>query len=199
MATFPQLMALYKDTGKILELRELGDKLSVERAKTMISRMRDQGVSPNVIVEELLALGAFFKDASDTTPKSAPKGKAADPFKALYDEAHKAGDEAAKAMQPQPMLVAQHANMLDDNSPIVKAYHVSEGSCGFAWVWFKGNTAWGRWCLKNKRAEKSYEGGLRIWVSNYGQSIERKFAYAAAFCGVLQKHGITAYPQSRDD
>ena len=45
----------------------------------------------------------------------------------------------------------------------------------------------------------SYYGGWTIWVGDFGQSYERKMAYAGAFAEVLQKHGIKAYANGRLD
>jgi hypothetical protein len=120
-------------------------------------------------------------------------------FELFYQEAHRAGDRAANAAIPTPMVVTQHANPLDDDSVPVKQWHVSEGACGFAWIWFKGNTEFGRWAKKVKGASKGYPNGLQLWVHDYGQSIERKSAYAQAFADVLRSHGIEVFAQSRMD
>lgn len=193
-ATRSQLFALYADTGRCMELRNLGPKLTLETAKGMLSRMRDQGVSPEVIRQELLDLGATAK--GEGTPVEA---KPRVDFQAIYNEAHAAGMAAADQHTPTPMVVQQHANPLNDRSPVTQQWTVAGGCCGFAWISFAGNTAWGRWTSKQGLSSKDYPTGLCIWVSEFGQSMELKEKYAGAFAGVLQKHGIKAYMRSRMD
>ena len=45
----------------------------------------------------------------------------------------------------------------------------------------------------------SYYGGYTIWVSGFGQSLDRKSAYARAFVKVLNDNGLKAYAMSRMD
>lgn len=120
---------------------------------------------------------------------------------ALWRRALAAGEAAAEAARPTPMYVVQRANPLDDTSPIVKAYPpVMDGVCGFAWVVVRpGNSAFARWMRRTKGTRKSYYGGEEFWVAEYGQSLERKAAFAYAFADVLTQAGIKAYGNSRMD
>lgn len=121
-------------------------------------------------------------------------------FGALWAKAHAAGHAAATAVTPRAMVVSQHADMLDDSSPTVKSWYVSEGACGFAWVVFKGNTPFGRWAKKTGKAHSHYPSGLSYWVGDYGQSMARKEAYAHAFARALRDGGVAdAYSSSRMD
>lgn len=121
-------------------------------------------------------------------------------FQAIYEEARQAGMNAGNSKVPVPMIVCEHSNPLDDNSPISREYApVMGGVCGFAWIKFPGNTAFGLWAKKKGYARKSYPTGLSIWVSEFGQSMEKKEAFAYAFAEVLRKHGIKAYAGSRMD
>ena len=122
-------------------------------------------------------------------------------FAPLYLKAHAAGLEAAKKVVPVPMIVAQHASVLDDSSPVVKSWYVPSGVCGFAWVSVKpGNSGFAKWLVANGYASKdSYAGGVCLWVSLFGQSLELKESYAYAFARVLQEAGIKAYGNSRMD
>jgi hypothetical protein len=65
--------------------------------------------------------------------------------------------------------------------------------CGFAWVNFPGNTAFGRWAKKQGIARKSYNGGLDVWYSKLHtiptQSISVHEAAAKAARDVLA-HGL---------
>lgn len=121
-------------------------------------------------------------------------------FAGIYKAAREAGLKAGNVHEPVPMIVQQHANMADDNTPVVKEYFVPNGVCGFAWVNVApGTCAFARWLVKQKLAHKAYYGGVDIWVSEYGQSMEKKMMYAAAFAKVLNEHGITAYAGDRID
>lgn len=119
----------------------------------------------------------------------------------LFAEAHKAGLEAAERTTPQPMVVQQHSNPLNDNSPVVKQYFVPQGLCGFAWIKVRpGTSSFAKWLKRTNRGYlDSYEGGVNVWVSVGGQSYEIKMAYAQAFASVLQAVGIQAIPQGRLD
>lgn len=121
-------------------------------------------------------------------------------FAALYAEADAAGKAAAEAAIPVPIVVGEETSPFSGQVDYSKpTYFVSEGLCGFAWVTFKGNTAWGRWAKKTGVAKPAYGGGLQVWISGYGQSVTRKEAYAAAFAQVLRDNGVTAYAGSRLD
>ena len=76
---------------------------------------------------------------------------------------------------------------------------VDDGACGFAWIAFPGNTAFGRWAKKQGLARSHYPSGLCIWVSEFGQSVERKAAYSGAFAQVLRNAGIDCHAGSRLD
>lgn len=121
-------------------------------------------------------------------------------FAALYAEADAAGKAAAEAAIPVPIVVGEETSPFSGQVDYSKpTYFVSEGLCGFAWVNFKGNTAWGRWAKKNGVATPAYGGGLQVWVRGYGQSVTRKEAYADAFAAVLRDNGVDAYAGSRLD
>ena len=120
---------------------------------------------------------------------------------ALFEKADRAGFKAGTDSTPEPMYVVQHANPLDDSSPIVKAYApVMDGVCGFAWIGgIKGTTSFGRWVGRTGKGHRGYYGGMEIWVSEFGQSYERKLAYARAFAQVLSDAGTEAYGTGRLD
>lgn len=113
----------------------------------------------------------------------------------LYDKAHKAGVEAAEKCIPTPMIVQQHAVPLDDNSPVVKQWHVPQGVCGFAWITvMPGNCSFALYLKKHHDARKG-----RLSISAYGQCMEKKEAYAHAFAEVVQAAGIKCHSGSRMD
>lgn len=110
---------------------------------------------------------------------------------ALHAKAHAAGMAAGNAASPTPMVVVGAGGYRDV---------VNDGPCGFGWVWLKGNTAVGRAMRAAGIARPDYPTGLSIWCSEFGQSYERKRAYAAAYAGVLREAGASeAVGRSRLD
>lgn len=199
-ATFPQLIRLYRETGKCLELRQM--ELPFDSAQDFLSRLIDGGENPEKIKNELLEMGAVLKKNSTYKKPSKLKKveKTGDKYQKIFDEAHKAGMEAGEKHVPTPMVVERHLNPMDDSSPVIERYEpVYSGVCGFAWVRFAGNTGFGRWAKKHNKAQKSYRGGLMIHVHEFGQSMEKKMKYAAAFATKLCENGIEAWMESRED
>jgi len=112
-------------------------------------------------------------------------------FAALAGIAHEAGINAGRNCRPPPMMVCT-----TDGKPIEQ---IDDGACGFAWVEFAGNTAWGKWAKKQGIARSHYPSGLCVWVSEFGQSVDRKSAYAGAYAQTLRNAGIDAHSGSRLD
>lgn len=108
-------------------------------------------------------------------------------FAALWAKAHAAGMAAGRAVVPTPMTLVETDIA---GRQIGREYHVAEGMCGFAYVTFPGNGAFGRWAKAQHLARPNYPTGLRISVQEFNQSIERKAAYAYAACKVLREAGI---------
>jgi len=118
----------------------------------------------------------------------------------IYDEARSAGLAAAAKHTPIPMVVQQHENMLDDNSPVVYREVVNDGVCGFAWVIVKpANSVFAKVMKESNLGKNDVYGGIYVWVSDFNQSMSKKETYAYAFADVLKKYGINAYAQSRMD
>lgn len=119
----------------------------------------------------------------------------------IYQEAREAGIRAGNAANPAPMVVQEHENMMDDSSPVKKQWVVPDGPCGFAWIIVKPGTSRFAKFLKARQYGKpdSYQGGVRIWVGDFNQSMMRKEAYAKAFADALRKYGIKASDYSRMD
>jgi hypothetical protein len=128
----------------------------------------------------------------------------------IHEQAYIAGINALRECKPTPMVVEQHLNFLDDKSPVTKSYFVEGGPCGFASIIFKANTPVNKQFLNGlKKADlagidhsvwsKRYTGGFSYWVSEGGQSLQRKEVFAKAFNKVLRENGITSYVSSRMD
>ncbi len=96
-------------------------------------------------------------------------------WKNAYILADKAGMKAAEECNPQMIEIVGHSY---EPFPI----------CGFAWVNFKpATTRFVRWLKKQGIASKAYQGGASMWVSKFGQSYDRKNAYAIAFAQVIRQ------------
>jgi hypothetical protein len=113
-------------------------------------------------------------------------------FAALLAEAFAAGNAAGAAAVPTPMVVSE-------DRPGGKNWFVSDGVCGFGWVHFAGNTAFGKWARKNGHARGDYPTGLAIWSKLMTQSMARNEAWANAVAKVLNDNGVPAYGRSRID
>ena len=110
-------------------------------------------------------------------------------FQKIWDDAVDAGREAGEKVVPAPMVVS------GGYEPVM------DGVCGFAWVNIKpGTSAFAKWLKKQGFARSdSYYGGVTVWISDYGQSMTRKEAYAREMARVFCDAGFKAYPASRMD
>lgn len=117
-------------------------------------------------------------------------------FQAVYAKAVAAGMAAGNGMTPTPMVVV--GGVPGEQQ---KAWYVSEGACGFAWVNVRpGTSSFAKWLRKSGYARPAYEGGMQIWVREFNQSMARKEAYATAMAEVFRNElGINAYAGSRMD
>lgn len=134
-----------------------------------------------------------------TTKRFSPAKEAE--YRHLYNCARIAGLQAVSNLRVVPMVVNQHADVVDDNSPIVQQYFVADGICGFAVIRIKpANCGFAQWLLANNMARKSdYYGGVGISVMEFDQSYQKKDAYGHAFAEVLSNNGLKAYCDSRLD
>ena len=110
----------------------------------------------------------------------------------VHADAHRAGMAAGQAARPDQMVVVD---------PSGRRYSVPDGPCGFAWVRFPNRGKFARWALASGLAKKSIVfPGLIIRVHEFGQSIDRKEAYAQAYAASLHDSlGIDATYGSRLD
>lgn len=104
-------------------------------------------------------------------------------YRSIYEKAQTAGREAGEAVSPIPMIVSGY-----EDQPVV------DGVCGFAWVNIRpGNSSFARWLKKENLARTdSYNGGVTIWISAWGQSYERKMAHAEALAESLKSNPLLA-------
>jgi hypothetical protein len=122
--------------------------------------------------------------------KAARMSRYAD-FKDIVDKAYQAGIEAGKNAMPVPMYV------IDQGIPIDR---IDDGACGFAWVTVRpANSSFAIWAKKQGLMRPMYGGGVTYWVSSFGQSVDRKAAFAGAYAKVLRENGIQATAGDRLD
>jgi len=118
-------------------------------------------------------------------------------FMTVYDACREKGMWTLERCIPEPMTVTGGA----PNQP-KQTWVVPDGMCGFAWIQiWPGNCRFANWLRKMRLASNCYDGGVSIWVSEGGQSISKKEAYAEAFDAELKKQipEITSCARSRLD
>jgi hypothetical protein len=137
-------------------------------------------------------------------------------FQILLNEARIAGIKAVQDLVARngvvPMIVGEAVDLFSSKMRTDRPqYFVADGPCGFAWIAIRPATSsFAKWLLAQGKTNRNggeilfpdrlaYKGGVHIWVSGFSQSIQKKEAYAAAFAGVLNAAGITAYSDSRMD
>lgn len=162
------------------------------------TKYRDRIKTPVELFEKLCLEVVFVPEA--TVPSMGPRLTTAE-CEALFRRALAAGLAAGESAVPTPIVVTERVNPFDDHSPVVRAYGpYTEGACGFASVVIRpGNSSFARWIKNTHHSNRGYTGGVEFWVEGFGQSYERKRAYAQAFAGVLTAAGVKAHAQSRCD
>jgi len=150
-------------------------------------------------IEIVKGLGGIFKRLVNLNVET--KEDKYNKFEKIYNEAHDAGMKAVQNLKVIPMFVTQHLNPIDDKSEVVESWYVEDGVCGFAWINVKpGTSSFAKWLVEKKIASHdSYYGGVTIWVSDFGQSMQKKEAYAHAFSSILNNNEIKSYAMSRMD
>jgi len=157
---------------------------STDGCERLKKRTRDGGWS-KYCPEHAAVARQVWRD--NIAAQQADRAERYDGFAKAFAAAHQAGRDAAEASRPQAMVVAQHQNPMDDNSPIEMAWVVPEGVCGFAWVTIRpGNSSLAKYAVAHHGFRKAYYGGVELWVHGYGQSMTRKEAYADAYAATLR-------------
>jgi len=120
--------------------------------------------------------------------------------KRIYAEAYEAGLLAGKDADTPKFVVGTPTTPLGNDIDFKKKTYVLEGLCGFAWINISpARGAFVTYLKAQAIAGKGYYGGYEVWVREFGQSIDRKSAFAGAFAEVLRKYGINASAGSRLD
>jgi hypothetical protein len=120
--------------------------------------------------------------------------------KKIYSEAYEAGLLAGKDTDTPKFVVGSPTTPLGSDIDFKKKTYILDGLCGFAWVNISpARGAFVNWLKAQGIGSKGYYGGYEIWVREFGQSVDRKYAFAQAFAEVLGKYGIEASAGSRLD
>jgi len=117
----------------------------------------------------------------------------------IYVEAYEAGLSAGNDADT-PKFIVGDAIGLSNEIDYSKPTFIMDGLCGFAWVNISpARGAFVNYLKSREVGSKGYYGGYQIWVREFGQSVDRKTAFARAFADVLNKYGINASVGSRLD
>ena len=112
-------------------------------------------------------------------------------FNDIVEKAYEAGIAAGYRARPIPMYVISQGIPID---------RIDDGACGFAWVTVRpANSSFAIWAKKQGLMRPMYGGGVTYWVSVFGQSVDRKAAFAGAYAKVLRENGIQATAGDRLD
>ena len=118
----------------------------------------------------------------------------------IYVEAYEAGLNAGKDADTPKFVVGEPTTPLGNDIDFNKKTYILDGLCGFAWVTISpARGAFVNYLKSREIGSKGYYGGYEIWVREFGQSVDRKSAFAGAFAEVLRKYDINAYSGSRLD
>lgn len=135
-------------------------------------------------------------------------------IKAAEAAGKKALDELVASGKVVPMVVQQHENMMDDNSPVAEQWVVPGGPCGFASIRVKCVDAPSRKFVNQLKkagvagdrnshcdwSKSDYYGGyMKSFSGIGGQSMIYKETYAHAYARVLDEAGIDTWVWSRMD
>lgn len=130
--------------------------------------------------------------AEETYPTTKLTGKRL--WKWVIALAEKRAQQAGHACVPTPMVVQEHFDLLDDNSPVIEEWNAPSGVCGHAWVHFpKAQSAFVRWLLQEEIGHKAWVIGVGyrgcdIHVGVHSVSYEQNYAAAQEYANVLHHY-----------
>lgn len=117
--------------------------------------------------------------------KSAARADAKQMFVSLLGDsivnANNNGRSAATVASVEPIGFVRDSSCPND------PYYVASGVCGFAWVVVKGARGLLRSELLEHGFRLHYGGGLCLWISEHGQSYDKKKAHADEFADSLRE------------
>ena len=107
----------------------------------------------------------------------------------IHNDCHAAGIVAGIKAKPTPMMVGEAKSPFSNEIDYEKqTYLLDDGACGYAWITIRpGNSKLANAYKKLGLAKPAYGGGVSVWVNEFGQSVERKTAYANAYAIKLRE------------
>ena len=113
-------------------------------------------------------------------------------FDGIWEKAVSAGKLAAENCQ---------AKYIRAHDPFTGKLYPPFAICGFAWVNVTpGTCKFSRWLKEMGYGKSDHSmGGVSIWISDYNQSHDHKYAYAKAMAKIFNEAGITAEACERLD
>lgn len=110
-------------------------------------------------------------------------------FEVILKSALNQGVIRSNSVVPAPMVVEQHANMMDDNSPVVQQWCEPNGVCGFGWVQVSpANCSFANWLKTKGYKYSSYDKAVLLHSPLMTQSLERNYSWACGVADYLNKH-----------
>jgi hypothetical protein len=112
----------------------------------------------------------------------------------LFRAAQETGRKAGFACVPTPVSFGIAADLTGNEMVPGSEVVDMEGVCGCAWVVVRpGRCKFANWLKRNKLGSyDSHRKGVLISPKDFGQSLDRKRAWATAFAEVLNDAGINA-------
>jgi hypothetical protein len=110
-------------------------------------------------------------------------------YESIHNECHQTGLLVGVRVNTRPMLVGEAKSLLSNEIDYTKkTYLMDDGPCGYAWVTIRpGNSKLANAYKKLGLAKSAWNGGVEYWVSEFGQSVDRKAAYAEAYAAKLRQ------------
>lgn len=212
--TRKQTFAVYCMTK--YDIRDIG--LTRQQVSDMIGDLKSKGVTELPDGTPIYTKGNESSKKAKVRPSKTIAGTWA---LKLLKQAEAAGEKAMQELidskEVAPMVVQQHANVMDDSSPVTDQWVVDGGPCGFASIRVmctngpsrkfinqlkKAGLAGGdRYSGYHTEWSKSdyYGGFMKSFSSIGGQSLAYKTAYANAYARVLDAEGINTWVWTRMD
>lgn len=110
-------------------------------------------------------------------------------YQAIHNECHEAGMIAGANVKANPIVVGESTTPFGNDIDYTKpTYTIDDGPCGFAWInIYPGNCKLANAYKKLGLARPAYGGGVQVWVHEFNQSHDRKYAYAQAYAIKLRE------------
>lgn len=109
---------------------------------------------------------------------------------ALFARAIAAGEQAAVAVVPSPILVRDDPGWTGRPGPVIDI--LIHGDCGSSYVVIRdGRGAFAKWLVRSGRGHRHYRGrGVTVYAPERSQSLARAQAFSRAMARVFNEAGL---------